>query len=62
MGAVFVFLIVLQLVLAATGAKTSEPYVQQDAKAVDLTPWKPAPYVGGALVVLATAIYVSFAI
>ena len=62
MGAVFVFLIVLQLVLAATGAKTSEPYVQQDAKAVDLTPWKPAPYVGGALVVLATALYVYFAI
>jgi SSS family solute:Na+ symporter len=62
MGAVFVFLIVLQLVLAAAGNKNDQPYVQQDAKAVDLTPWKPAPYVGSGLAALAAAIYIYFAV
>ena len=61
MGAVFLFLVFLQIVLAATGASNKEPYVQQDAKLVDLTPWKPAPYVGAGLVVLAAAIYIYFA-
>ena len=58
--AVFVFLVVLQLVLGATGARRETPYVQVDAKLVDLTPWKPAPYVGGFLVIFAAAIYIYF--
>ena len=61
MGAVFAFLIVLQLTLGATGARRDTPYVQKDAKAVDLTPWKPAPYVGAGLVVFALTIYIYFA-
>ncbi|MCL4107124.1 UNVERIFIED_CONTAM: hypothetical protein GTU68_039116 [Idotea baltica] len=61
MGAVFASLIVLQLALSAAGMKRDEPYVQQDAKAVDLTPWKPAPVVGGCLIALALSIYVYFA-
>ncbi|MDG1874411.1 MAG: solute:sodium symporter family transporter [Mariniblastus sp.] len=61
MGAVFAFLIILQLILGATGARRDTPYVQKDAQAVDLTPWKPAPYVGGGLIVFALAIYVYFA-
>lgn len=61
MGAVFAFLVVLQLVLGATAARRETPFVQQDAKAVDLTPWKPAPYVGGLLVVFAAVIYIYFA-
>jgi len=60
MGAVFAFLVVLQLVLGATGARRETPYVQVDAKAVDLTPWRPAPYVGGLLAVFGTAIYIYF--
>ena len=60
MGAVFVSLIILQLVLGAIGMKRSEPYVQQDAKAVDLTPWKPAPIIGAGLILFAFAIYAFF--
>lgn len=62
MGAVFAFLVVLQLTLAATGARTEKPYIQKDAKAVDLTPWKPAPYIGGLLILFGAAIYIYFAL
>lgn len=61
MGAVFVGLVVLQLALGAVGLKRSEPYVQKDVGAVDLTPWKAAPAVGSALIVLAIAVYAFFA-
>lgn len=61
MGAVFVGLIVLQLALGAVGFRRSEPYVQEDVGAVDLTPWKAAPYVGAGLIVFAVSIYVFFA-
>ncbi|MFT7630046.1 MAG: SSS family solute:Na+ symporter, partial [Mariniblastus sp.] len=61
MGAVFVFLIVLQLVLGGTGMKFDKPYIQKDAKVVDLTPWKPAWFVGGILILLAGGIYAYFA-
>lgn len=56
MGAVFVLLVILQLVLGIS-MRRSEPYVQQDAGLVDLTPWKPAPIVGGALVITVLVIY-----
>ena len=36
-------------------------FVQQDVKAVDMTPWRLAPYAGIALIVAVIAIYVSFA-
>jgi SSS family solute:Na+ symporter len=61
MGAVFVGLIALQLGLAKfAGMSRSEAYVQQDAKAVDLTPWKPAPIVGGLLIAFALGLYILF--
>lgn len=60
MGAVFVFLVVLQLVLGQF-MKRDTAYVQQDAKAVDLTPWKPAPIVGGILIVTVLVLYISLA-
>ncbi len=62
MGAVFVLLLVLQLALGQWGMSRSTPYVQQDSRAVDLTPWKPAPIVGGFLVIAALGIYVFFAL
>lgn len=61
MGVVFVFLIALQLVLTKMGMRRETPYVQQDAKAVDLTPWKPAPVVGGVMIVTVLAIYLALA-
>ncbi|TWT86972.1 solute:sodium symporter family transporter [Neorhodopirellula pilleata] len=62
MGAVFLLLIVLQLAMVAMGIRRDTPYVQQDAKLVDLTPWKPAPYVGGGLVLLCLSVYAFFAV
>lgn len=62
MGAVFVLLLVLQLGLGASGMKLDTPYVQKDSKAVDLTPWKPAPVVGAGLIVFALGIYIYFAL
>ena len=62
MGAVFASLLVLQFALGAAGMQRAEPYIQVDAELVDLTPWKPAPIVGGVLVGLALAIYVFFAL
>ncbi|MDA7920979.1 solute:sodium symporter family transporter [Verrucomicrobiales bacterium] len=56
MGAVFLGLVILQLVLGSF-MKRSEPYVQVDAKVVDLTPWKPAPLVGGIMVVSVLILY-----
>lgn len=61
MGAVFLLLLVMQLVFPAIGVKRSEPYVQQDAGVVDLTPWKHAKWIGGLLVALSIGIYVIFA-
>ena len=62
MGAVLVLLIVLQLVLGKyCGMERETPYVQKNVEAVDLTPWKPAPFVGGALVLMVIAIYIYFA-
>ncbi len=59
MGVVFVALVALQLGLA-TFLRRDEPYVQQDSKAVDLTPWGPAKLVGGSLVLLILGIYAFF--
>ncbi|WP_153558318.1 solute:sodium symporter family transporter [Roseimaritima sediminicola] len=61
MGAVFVVLIVLQLALGAAGLRRQEPYTQRDVQAVDLTPWKAAPLVGGLLAAFAISIFVFFA-
>lgn len=61
MGAVFVFLIILQLLLSMAGMRRETAYVQQDAKLVDLTPWKPAPIVGGAMIVIVLTLYLVLA-
>ncbi|TWU05528.1 solute:sodium symporter family transporter [Stieleria varia] len=61
MGVVFLGLILLQLALSAAGLRRDSPYTQRDAGAVDLTPWKPAPYVGAALILLAVSVYAFFA-
>lgn len=60
MGAVFVFLMVLQLLLGLS-MKRETAYVQVDAKLVDLTPWKPAKLVGGIMVVSVLILYLALA-
>ncbi|MEM6979000.1 MAG: solute:sodium symporter family transporter [Planctomycetota bacterium] len=62
MGAIFASLIVLQLGLAALGLRRDEAYHQVDVGAVDLTPWRAAPVVGGLLICLALGVYGIFAI
>ncbi|OYP37969.1 solute:sodium symporter family transporter [Rhodopirellula sp. MGV] len=62
MTAVFIGLVILQLTLGALGLRRSEPYVQADVGAVDLTPWKAAPYVGGGLIAFAIGVYAFFAL
>ena len=60
MGAVFAFLVILQLVLGSK-MKRESAYVQQDAKKVDLTPWKPAPIVGAVMIITVLILYISLA-
>ena len=62
MGAVFAGLLILQFVLKCAGMRRAEPWVQKDVGAVDLTPWKHAPVVGGLLVLFALTIYIYFGI
>lgn len=54
-------MVVLQIILGQTIMKRDVPFVQKDAKVVDLTPWKPAKIVGGALITLSLLIYIVFA-
>ncbi|MDF1825021.1 MAG: solute:sodium symporter family transporter [Verrucomicrobiales bacterium] len=60
MGAVFIGLVLLQLALGMKLRRTTR-YVQADAQVVDLTPWKPAPIVGGILIVTVLVIYLLLA-
>lgn len=60
MGAVFAILLLLQFLLGGF-MKRPTPYVQQDAKVVDLTPWKHAKAVGISLIAIVLVIYLIFA-
>ena len=61
MGLVFVTLVALQLILGRS-MKLATPYVQQDAKVVDLTPWKHAKLVGATLAIAVLVIYLLLAL
>jgi len=61
MGVVFVGLVLLQLALGKS-MRLEQPYVQIDAKVVDLTPWKHAKLVGGILFTVVILIYLLLAI
>ena len=60
LGVVFAWLVVLMLVLGEVSPRETE-FVQQDVKAVDMTPWKGAKPAGLALIAIVLAIYVTFA-
>ena len=58
MGAVFAGLLLLQFILSRFLRRETD-YVQQDAGAVDLTPWKFAPLTGGVLIAVVLALYLT---
>ncbi len=60
LGIVFGWLIVFQIVGGELDPRETE-YVQVDAKAVDLQPWKYSKPVGFALIAMVIAIYLTFA-
>lgn len=59
-GAVFAFLIVMMLVWGKLAPRKTA-FVQEDVKAVDMTPWKYTKIAGLALLIIVAAIYISFA-
>ena len=60
LGTVFVFLIALMLLIGKLRPREI-PFVQQDAKAVDMTPWKYSKFAGILLLLIVFAIYAFFA-
>lgn len=60
LGIVFAWLVIAMLVIGELRPR-SEEFVQEDAKAVDMTPWIHARTVGIGLVVLVGLIYILFA-
>lgn len=60
LGTLFCWLVILMLVIGEIRPRETE-FVQEDAKAVDMTPWKLAPYAGIALIIAVFTIYITFA-
>ncbi len=60
LGIVFSYLVILMLVIGELKPSKSE-FIQEDVKAVDMTPWKHAKIVGGILVIIVLLIYICFA-
>ncbi len=57
-----VFLVMVAIMLFYAKFKPlAEPYVQQDVKAVNITPWKHAPAAGAILLLIVVSIYIIFA-
>jgi SSS family solute:Na+ symporter len=60
LGIVFALLVAIMLIIAKV-RPTLEEWVQEDVKAVDMTPWKHTVLVGGILLVAVLVIYAAFA-
>ena len=60
LGIVFSYLVILMLIIGEIKPRTSE-FVQEDVKAVDMTPWKHSKLVGGILIIIVLLIYICFA-
>ncbi|MBR9801524.1 solute:sodium symporter family transporter [bacterium] len=60
LGVVFSWLVILMLIIGATSPRETE-FVQEDAGAVDMTPWAYAKPAGLILIMIVFAIYVTFA-
>jgi len=60
LGIVFAYLVITMLVIGELSPRETE-FVQEDVKAVDMTPWKHARLTGGILLAVVILIYVLFA-
>ena len=60
LGIVFAWLVIMMLAIGAAKPRETE-FVQQDVRAVDMTPWPWAKPVGMVLIVMVFLIYISFA-
>ncbi len=60
LGIVFAYLVLTMLVIGELHPREEE-FVQEDVKAVDMTAWRHAKWVGGALLLVVLLIYVVFA-
>lgn len=62
MGAVFAFLVILQICLANfLGMSRDSDYIQEDVGKVDLTPWKHAKWVGCVMIAAVLILYLALA-
>lgn len=57
---VFLFLVIVMIVIGKINPRTTD-FVQEDAHAIDMTPWNGAKYIGAILVLIVLSIYVIFA-
>ena len=60
LGLVFTYLIILMLIIGEIKPRETE-FVQEDVKAVDMTPWKYARFTGFLLALIVLVIYICFA-
>jgi SSS family solute:Na+ symporter len=60
LGLVFLYLIVTMLMIGETNPRETE-FIQQDVKAVDMTPWRHAKLISGIIFAVIILIFVLFA-
>jgi solute:Na+ symporter, SSS family len=60
LGIVFAYLVILMMIMGEVNPRDEE-FVQEDVKAVDMTPWKHAKICGGILTAIVILIYIIFA-
>ena len=60
LGLVFLYLIVTMLIMGETKPRETE-FIQEDVKAVDMTPWKGAKWTAGIILAIIISIFVIFA-
>ncbi len=60
LGLVFLYLIITMLIMGETNPRETE-FIQEDVKAVDMTPWKGAKWAAGIILAIIISIFVVFA-
>ncbi|MEA2077193.1 MAG: solute:sodium symporter family transporter [Candidatus Marinimicrobia bacterium] len=60
LGLIFAYLIIMMLIMGETNPRKTE-FIQEDVKAVDMTPWKHAKLISGIILAIIITIFVVFA-